>query len=316
MGQDLRAIIPYRLKPTRIFNLPEILNYHNKKLLKLLPEVRLDAKMRLDECNIDIECCNDLWLWFGNHPKTALDISETWEKSNVVELAGPGSLFISFGKQCAIIRSWTRWREFCTDQKIFNGWRVIVKFLASLLKASGAAYIPDSGPDKTAAVDDFVFSGDSFEKAKKFLLEQCGEPLTSIETIKELKRDIYFYDDFGIKEYDEDAVLTKYIWSNYIEYATDWERKVNLAIILNWRAEVYEDPVIGYKYNKQLGEGFKDDINAHNEVKNPNAFRNKVRGRILKEHKGDVFINRCSQCNKIVRTPKAKQCFWCGYDWH
>ncbi len=29
-----------------------------------------------------------------------------------------------------------------------------------------------------------------------------------------------------------------------------------------------------------------------------------------------LFINRCPQCGKIARTNKAKQCKFCGNDWH
>ena len=29
-----------------------------------------------------------------------------------------------------------------------------------------------------------------------------------------------------------------------------------------------------------------------------------------------AFVNRCPACNRVVRTPEAKQCFWCGHDWH
>jgi len=310
MGQDLRAIIPHRLKPDRIIDLPELLNSHNKRFLTLLPEVRLDVK------NIGVKHWHDGWVWFGDQPNKTSDILEIWKKSDVIGLEGPGSLFLSFGRQCAIIGSWIRWREFLTDRRIFNGWRAIVQYFTGFLKASSAIYVPDSGPVNAAVAEDYVFKGNSFETIQRFLLEQCGQPLTTIDAVEEIEKDVYFYDDFGIKEYDEDSVLTKYMWNNYIKFTTEWERKVNLAIILNWKAEAYEDPTVGWKYNKQLGEDFKNDINAHNEIKDPDAFREKVRNRILKEHKEDIFINRCSKCNKIVRTPKAKQCFWCGYDWH
>jgi hypothetical protein len=36
--------------------------------------------------------------------------------------------------------------------------------------------------------------------------------------------------------------------------------------------------------------------------------------RILAEH-GDKVI-RCRKCGGILRTPRAKQCLDCGYDWH
>ena len=38
--------------------------------------------------------------------------------------------------------------------------------------------------------------------------------------------------------------------------------------------------------------------------------------RILREHSGKVFLNRCPQCERIVVSPLAKQCLWCSHDWH
>jgi hypothetical protein len=29
-----------------------------------------------------------------------------------------------------------------------------------------------------------------------------------------------------------------------------------------------------------------------------------------------LTINRCPKCNRVVRTPRARQCLWCGHDWH
>lgn len=41
----------------------------------------------------------------------------------------------------------------------------------------------------------------------------------------------------------------------------------------------------------------------------------KIASRILKEHKNEV-INNCPECEGLARTPYAKQCRHCGYDWH
>jgi hypothetical protein len=29
-----------------------------------------------------------------------------------------------------------------------------------------------------------------------------------------------------------------------------------------------------------------------------------------------LLVNRCPKCNRVVRTPRARQCLWCGNDWH
>lgn len=37
--------------------------------------------------------------------------------------------------------------------------------------------------------------------------------------------------------------------------------------------------------------------------------------RLLDRH-GDEIVNKCPNCNKLARTPRAKQCRHCGHDWH
>jgi uncharacterized OB-fold protein len=38
--------------------------------------------------------------------------------------------------------------------------------------------------------------------------------------------------------------------------------------------------------------------------------------RLLREHANEIVINRCPACGRIVATPKARQCLWCGHDRH
>ena len=46
------------------------------------------------------------------------------------------------------------------------------------------------------------------------------------------------------------------------------------------------------------------------------AFRKKVAERIFTEHKTEINLNCCPNCGKIARTPMAKQCRFCLFDWH
>jgi hypothetical protein len=46
------------------------------------------------------------------------------------------------------------------------------------------------------------------------------------------------------------------------------------------------------------------------------SFRNRVATRILNEHKEKIFLNYCSKCGRLARTPNAKQCRHCGHNWH
>lgn len=46
------------------------------------------------------------------------------------------------------------------------------------------------------------------------------------------------------------------------------------------------------------------------------SFCQKTAERILAEHKEDVFLNCCPHCGQLARTPTARQCRICGFDWH
>lgn len=46
------------------------------------------------------------------------------------------------------------------------------------------------------------------------------------------------------------------------------------------------------------------------------AFVLQTGQRILKEHQGEILLNCCPRCNALARTPRARQCRFCGHDWH
>ncbi|WP_336702308.1 hypothetical protein [Chryseobacterium indologenes] len=46
------------------------------------------------------------------------------------------------------------------------------------------------------------------------------------------------------------------------------------------------------------------------------VFEQNVVTRIMAETPEKVFFNNCPKCHKLARTPRAKQCRYCGYNWH
>lgn len=46
------------------------------------------------------------------------------------------------------------------------------------------------------------------------------------------------------------------------------------------------------------------------------TFKENVVSRILNQCSEKVYFNLCPNCNKLARTPLAKQCRHCGHDWH
>ena len=45
-------------------------------------------------------------------------------------------------------------------------------------------------------------------------------------------------------------------------------------------------------------------------------FVTRTAQRILADHSDKVAFNNCPQCGALARTPKARQCRFCGFDWH
>ena len=48
----------------------------------------------------------------------------------------------------------------------------------------------------------------------------------------------------------------------------------------------------------------------------PPSFFERVRDRVMREHKEKVFLNLCPICNALAKTPTAKQCPKCFFSWH
>ncbi|MCA9017338.1 MAG: hypothetical protein KDA77_18595 [Planctomycetaceae bacterium] len=93
------------------------------------------------------------------------------------------------------------------------------------------------------------------------------------------------------QSYNDERELTEYIFWNYRKFMTTLEQLTEKKMQL-------------------------DESRRHDSLEGVVPFRNKVRDRILSEHGDQILINRCAKCNRIVATPRAQQCLWCGYDWH
>ena len=121
----------------------------------------------------------------------------------------------------------------------------------------------------------------------------------------------------GIAKYDDDDVLTEYIWRHYHRLLTAAEA----------RAGLYRPPLDREAAARLKSVAFADYLDqTHGPVKASEleaelrdgrvALFRRARDRILKDCHSIVFINRCPACNRIVRSPGARQCLWCKHDWH
>ena len=115
-------------------------------------------------------------------------------------------------------------------------------------------------------------------------------------------------------DYDEGRELTRYVWDHFRDRMTDFERRVGYAAV--GREKLAQ---LGADLDHPLAVrwGLTDDPEVNAALADgPEAFRRRVRGRLLAGPAGGVFVNRCPRCGRVVRTARARQCFWCGFDWH
>jgi hypothetical protein len=113
----------------------------------------------------------------------------------------------------------------------------------------------------------------------------------------------------------EDA-LADYIFNNYSQFYTDSESK---AIRHHFGQVKFQHwPGDSPDIIKKEIESFKTvDQEALQLLKNGYAhFIRNTAERIYGEHKAELKLNLCPNCQRIARTPQAKQCRFCRHDWH
>jgi len=108
--------------------------------------------------------------------------------------------------------------------------------------------------------------------------------------------------------------LTRYIFNHYTHLMTLGERAAYKSI----HAEEKAHNVEGTRLAQMLRERW---VSSDPEVRTllangPDEFMKSVCDRILREHPDKVYFNYCPKCQSLARTPMAKQCPKCFYDWH
>ena len=126
-------------------------------------------------------------------------------------------------------------------------------------------------------------------------------------------------------KYDDDSEFERYIERNETHFMTPFEQLAAQLGVLREKARhrISESPSAPPEwtiqalrdYDAQVNDAIRnaigDDLNSFA------TFQRKVTDRIKAAFaSGELQPNRCPTCKRIVMTPKARQCLWCGYDWH
>lgn len=112
--------------------------------------------------------------------------------------------------------------------------------------------------------------------------------------------------------YDETVVLRWYIVHNHLDLMTEPERQAWSYLTI--RKKGLGNTVQNLRTLRARTQ-VAPDLAAVVEV-GEDAFLDLVVSRLLKKREADVLIKRCPVCRKILRTPRARLCLWCGHDWH
>jgi hypothetical protein len=115
--------------------------------------------------------------------------------------------------------------------------------------------------------------------------------------------------------YDEEAELARYVWNHFAHLLSAFEQQVGRAVLAREKAVASSNPAMSRRLSERWGQAGDSRVEATLSA-GPEAFRLAVRRRVLAERGSEVIINRCPCCRRVVRTPTARQCFWCGHDWH
>jgi hypothetical protein len=118
------------------------------------------------------------------------------------------------------------------------------------------------------------------------------------------------------QNYDDECELTHYVMAHCTDKFTDFERRVLSAVLA--RKKVARNDAEGGKLQSPLLKWARLDdpeINAA-LADGPEAFQRRVCQRIMANPLVAKAVHRCPRCQRVVRTPLARQCLWCGLDWH
>ncbi|MBL3658424.1 hypothetical protein [Fulvivirga sediminis] len=114
---------------------------------------------------------------------------------------------------------------------------------------------------------------------------------------------------------DRNPDIIEYISRYCHNYWTDLEKKASEHHIAQTKFLPHKDR------DSRFGELYRCNTSTDPNVlellrDGYSSFLETVANRIYDQHLNELELNRCPNCKGIARTPTAKQCRYCGHDWH
>ena len=118
-----------------------------------------------------------------------------------------------------------------------------------------------------------------------------------------------------VTRYDDQVELAEYLWHNYSHLFSDEEQLAARTLRAEWKTARADSE----QMRRILLERWSARGNPKVEgllADGPDVFRLRAAERVFAEQSSTIHLNRCKMCSRIVATPMARQCLWCGHDWH
>ena len=119
---------------------------------------------------------------------------------------------------------------------------------------------------------------------------------------------------------DDEDERARYVVIHHLELLTQLERRAlgHLWMVLK---STHGRSDLKAQAEAQGDPDYSELLSTDSEVMNLAAngydvFLKQTAARLLAEQGDKVFLNHCPECGGLARTPKAKQCRFCGHDWH
>ena len=113
--------------------------------------------------------------------------------------------------------------------------------------------------------------------------------------------------------------LAHYVVRYFGHLMTEVERKAQKHLFVTMKATGRDDEAAQREAqnHRSLSRRLSTEPNVLTLAKEGYPqFQLTTAARILRDSAGKVFFNCCPVCGALARTPSAKQCRYCGHDWH
>lgn len=118
-----------------------------------------------------------------------------------------------------------------------------------------------------------------------------------------------------------DRHLAGYVLTYYSRFMTEKEKLANRHLMGTAKATHCRPDLAAQQEARNSRSHLRKLLSDDPEVleltrDGAERFLQRTAKRIMAAHSAEIQANRCPRCGQIARTPKARQCRFCFFDWH